>query len=29
MADASMYVLNPFFQTKSFDEMVKPLTMYA
>lgn len=29
MADANMYVLNPFFQTRSFDDMVKPLAMYA
>ena len=29
MADANMYVLNPFFQTRSFDDMVKPLALYA
>ena len=29
MADASMYVINPVFQAKSFEEMVKPLSMYA
>ena len=29
MADGNMYVLNPFFQTRSFDDMIKPLALYA